>query len=100
MNAAEENRDPNWEPPQWVKDAFDLDVARWGSVPGSDEYNQFKEDGNAWHRNNLPVVTVVENVKYPLIVSVNMANVATEGFAIAQNFAMEQLYYVNPEENE
>ena len=100
MNAAEENRDPNWEPPQWVKDAFDLDVARWGSVPGSNEYNQFKEDGNAWHRNNLPVVTVVENVKYPLIVSVNMANVATEGFAIAQNFAMEQLYYVNPEENE
>ena len=39
-------------------------------------------------------------MKYPLIVSVNMANVATEGFAIAQNFAMEQLYYLNPEENE
>ena len=42
----------------------------------------------------------MENVKYPLIISLNMANVATEGFAIAQNFAMEQLYYVNPEENQ
>ena len=100
MTSAEENRDPTWEPPQWAKDAYALDIARWGSVSGGDEYNEFKEQGNAWHRANLPEITIVENVKYPLIVSLNMANVATEGFAIAQNFAMEQLYYLNPEENE
>lgn len=85
------------EPPDWVLEAFELDKARWGSVSGSEEYNQHKEQGNAWHRANLPEITVVENVKYPLIVSVDMANVATEGFAIAQNFAMEQLFYTNPE---
>ena len=100
MTSAEENRDPTWEPPQWAKDAYALDIARWGSVSGGDEYNAFKEEGNAWHQANLPEITIVENVKYPLIVSVNMANVATGGFAIAQNFAMEQLYYLNPEENQ
>lgn len=87
------------EPPQWVLDSFELDKARWASVSGGDEYNKLKEDGNAWHRENLPEITVVENVKYPLIVSLDMDNVATEGFAIAQNFAMEQLFYTNPEEH-
>ncbi len=94
------DNDMGMEPPQWVVDSFDLDVARWGSVSGGDEYNQYKEDGNAWHRANLPEITVVENVKYPLIVSLGMDNVATGGFAIAQNFAMEQLFYTNPEDHQ
>ncbi len=87
------------EPPQWALDAFELDKNRWGSVSGSAEYNQYKEEGNAWHRDNLPEITIVENVKYPLIVSVDMDNVATDGYAIAQNFAMEQLFYQNPEDH-
>lgn len=94
------DNDMGMEPPQWVVDSFDLDVARWGSVSGGDEYNQYKEDGNAWHRAHLPEITVVENVKYPLIVSLGMDNVATGGFAIAQNFAMEQLFYTNPEDHQ
>ena len=85
------------EPPPWVLESFELDKKRWGSVSGGDEYNQYKEQGNAWHRENLPEITVVEKVKYPLIVSVDLENVATEGYAISQNFAMEQLFYVNPE---
>ena len=87
------------EPPAWVLESFELDKARWGSVSGGDEYNRLRAEGNAWHRAHLPEITIVENVKYPLIVSVDMANVATDGFAIAQNFAMEQLYYTNPDEH-
>ena len=88
------------EPPQWVLDAFELDKQRWGSVSGGDQYNEYKEQGNAWHRDNLPEITVVENVKYPMIVSLGMENVATNGFAIAQNFAMEQLFYTNPADHQ
>ncbi len=58
-------RDPAWQPPQWVRDAYALDVARWGSVSGGDEYIDFKDQGNAWHRENLPEITIVENPVAP-----------------------------------
>jgi peptide/nickel transport system substrate-binding protein len=81
------------ELPEWVQEAFDLDKTRWGVVPGTDEYNQLKEQGYQWHRENLPMITVVEQVKYPLIISARMGNVASAGYAIAQNFAGEQFFY-------
>ncbi|GIV80563.1 MAG: hypothetical protein KatS3mg050_4957 [Litorilinea sp.] len=62
-------------------------------VSGSDEYNQLKEEGYAWHRANLPWITIVENVKYPLIVSSRFGNVPSAGYAIAANFAGEQLFF-------
>ena len=42
---------------------------------------------------NLYIITTVERVKYPLIVNRKMRNVPTAGFAIAANFALEQMYY-------
>ena len=42
------------EPPQWVKDMYALDAARWSSVSGSEEFNKLKEDTFAWSRENLP----------------------------------------------
>ncbi|MCB0050309.1 MAG: hypothetical protein KDE24_12290, partial [Caldilinea sp.] len=81
------------EPPQWVKDMYDLDAARWSSVSGSDEFNKLKEDTFAWARTNLPVITIVEKVKYPMIAAQNLRNVADAGYAIASNFAGEQLWF-------
>ncbi|MFZ1769045.1 MAG: ABC transporter substrate-binding protein [Caldilinea sp.] len=81
------------EPPQWVKDMYALDVARWSSVSGSDEFNQLKEDSFAWVRENLPAITIVEKVKYPMIAAANLRNVAEGGYAIASNFAGEQLWF-------
>lgn len=81
------------EPPQWVKDMYALDAARWSSVSGSDEFNKLKEDTYAWARTNLPVITVVEQVKYPMIAAKNLRNVANAGYAIASNFAGEQLWF-------
>lgn len=81
------------EPPQWVKDAFELDAQRWSSVSGSEEFNQLKEETFAWARANLPVITIVEQVKYPMIASKKLNNVASAGYAIASNFAGEQLWY-------
>ena len=81
------------EPPAWVQEMYELDAARWSSVSGSDEFNQLKEDTFAWSRTNLPVITIVEQVKYPMIVATNLRNVATAGYAIAANFAGEQLWF-------
>ena len=81
------------EPPQWVKDVIELDKERWSSVSGSDEYNQLKEAGYAWSRENLPIIQIVEKVKYPMIANQKLHNVAEAGFAIASNFAGEQLWY-------
>ncbi len=83
------------EPPAWAKRAFELDAQRWSVVSGSDEYNQLKEEGYAWHRENLPIITIVENVKYPLIVSSRFGNVPSAGYAIAANFAGEQLFFTS-----
>jgi peptide/nickel transport system substrate-binding protein len=83
------------EPPAWIKKAYELDKARWSSVSGSDEYNALKEEGYAWERENLPYINFVEQVKYPMIAKKNLGNVATAGFAIASNFAGEQLYWTD-----
>lgn len=83
------------EPPAWIKKAYELDKARWSSVSGSDEYNKLREDGYAWERENLPYINFVEHVKYPMIAKKNLGNVATAGFAIASNFAGEQLYWTD-----
>ncbi|RLT42890.1 MAG: ABC transporter substrate-binding protein [Chloroflexi bacterium] len=81
-------------PPQWVREAFNLDKARWGLVPGTAEYNALLEQGYAWERANLPLITLVEKSKYPLIISARMGNVvANTGYAIALNFSGEQFFY-------
>ncbi len=74
-------------------EAFEIDKERWGVVPGTDEYKELREQGFQWHRENLPMITFVEGVKYPLIISARMGNVASNGYAIAQNFAGEQFFY-------
>ena len=81
------------EPPAWVKKAFELDETRWGTVPGSDEYKTLWEEGNAWQRENLPYINFVEGVKYPMIANKDLRNVAQAGYAIACNFAGEQLWF-------
>jgi peptide/nickel transport system substrate-binding protein len=75
------------EPPDWVKQAYEIDAKRWSSVSGSDEYNQLKEDGYAWSRDNLAQITLVESVKYPMIASQKLGNIPKAGFAIAANFS-------------
>jgi peptide/nickel transport system substrate-binding protein len=81
------------EPPDWVKKFWDLSVARWGSVSGSDEYNTLAQEGWNWAQENLPQITIVESVKYPMIASKKLHNVPQGGYAIACNFAGEQLWY-------
>lgn len=81
------------EPPAWVKEALDRNKARWEAVAGSDEYNALADEGYAWQQANLPQITIVEDVKYPMIVNKTLHNVPAAGYAIACNFAGEQLWY-------
>lgn len=81
------------EPPDWMKQGFELQKAWWSSVPGSDEWKKITEDAAAWQRANLPIIKIVEGVKYPMIASRKLGNVAQGGYAIASNFAGEQLFF-------
>lgn len=81
------------EPPDWVKEALARNTARWESVAGGDEYNQLLEEGHQWQQQYIPQITIVENVKYAMIANAKLRNVATSGYAIASNFAGEQLWY-------
>jgi peptide/nickel transport system substrate-binding protein len=81
------------EPPDWVLEAYDIDARRWQVVSGSDEYMAVVAEGTQWCRDNLPYINYVENVKYPMIVSVRLGNVPRSGFAIAANFSGEQLFF-------
>jgi peptide/nickel transport system substrate-binding protein len=87
------NGDEGEEPPAWALEAFEIDKQRWSAVTGSDEYLQLKEQGYEWARTNLPVLTVVEGVKYPMIASSKLGNIPSGGYAIAANFSGEQLFF-------
>jgi peptide/nickel transport system substrate-binding protein len=79
------------EPPDWIKKAIEIDSRRWQVASGSDEYKKVVAEGTQWTRDNLPYINFVENVKYPMVASAKLGNVGQSGFAIAANFAGEQL---------
>jgi len=81
------------EPPDWIKEAIELESNRWKSVSGSDEYNKLVQDGFEWCRENLPYINFVEHVKYPLIINKDLKNVPSGGYAIAGNFSIVQMYF-------
>jgi len=81
------------EPPAWMQQGFDLKKAWWSAVPGSDEWKKITDDAAAWQRDNLPIIKIVEGVKYPMIASKKLGNVAQGGYAIASNFSGEQLFF-------
>jgi peptide/nickel transport system substrate-binding protein len=76
-----------------MKKGFDIKAQWWTAVPGSAEWQKITESAAAWQRENLPIIKIVEGVKYPMIVSKNLGNVAQSGYAIACNFAGEQLFF-------
>jgi len=79
------------EPPQEVKDFMDL-VNKSIVVDGEAREQAIA----AWKKmmyDNVYVIVTVEHVKYPMIVNKKLRNIPTAGFAIAANFAMEQVYY-------
>ncbi len=83
------------EPPDWIKQAVDLDAAKWAAVAGSEEYNAKVSEGYKWAQDNLPYINFVEFVKYPLIVNKNLKNVPENGYAIGANFSIIQMYFDN-----
>ncbi|MBN1872968.1 MAG: ABC transporter substrate-binding protein [Anaerolineae bacterium] len=81
------------EPPEWIMKAYDIDSRRWQVISGSEEYKKVVAEGTQWCRDNLPYINFVENVKYPMVVSVKLGNMPQSGFAIAANFSGEQLFF-------
>ena len=81
------------EPPAWVKKAYEIDKKRWESVTGLEEYNRLRRDGLAWHRQYIPIITIVEKIKLPMIVSARLGNIPKSGQAIAANFSAEQIFF-------
>ncbi len=81
------------EPLEWAKRGLELNAQRWAAVSGSEEYNKIVEQELAWHRENLPIITMVENVKYAMIASRKLGNIPSSGYAIAANFSGEQFFF-------
>jgi peptide/nickel transport system substrate-binding protein len=81
------------EPPQWIKDIVDIDAKKWAAVAGSADYNKYVEEEYAWCRANLPYVNYVEFVQYPLIINKDLKNVPVDGYAIAANFSVVQMWF-------
>lgn len=81
------------EPPAWAKKAYEIDEKRWQSVTGSEEYIKLWRDGVAWHKQYIPMLTVAERIKQPLIVSARLGNVPKSGYTIAANYSVEQFFF-------
>ncbi|MEM7133899.1 MAG: ABC transporter substrate-binding protein [Chloroflexota bacterium] len=84
------------EPPEWAKEAYTIDAERWSVVSGSEEYKELVEAGQAWQRENLAVISLIQNDTAALVVADNLGNVPEGGTtAIAANFAGEQFYFMS-----
>ena len=84
------------KPPEWATTGAKIQSDWWSAVPGSAEWNKLQDDAFAWERENLPMINIVEGVKYPMIANKKLGNVATGGYAIGMNFAGEQLFFNEP----
>jgi peptide/nickel transport system substrate-binding protein len=79
------------EPPEDVKEFMDH-VNRSIVVAGEEREAEIQ----AWKQmmyDNVYVIVTVERVPYPLVVNRDLRNVPTDGFAIAANFSLEQMWY-------
>ena len=85
------NGEQGEEPPAEVKEFYSLidQAATATPAEGILLIDQLKEDlgENYWY------LIHVENVQQPLIVNAKMGNVSEKGWAIATNFAAEQIFY-------
>jgi peptide/nickel transport system substrate-binding protein len=81
------------EPPAWAKQGYEIKKAWWTAVPGSEAWQKASDEAAKWQRDNLPIIKIVEGVKYPMIASTKLGNVATGGYAIGLNFGGEQLFF-------
>ena len=84
------------KPPEWITKGADISAEWWSAVPGSAEWQKISADAFGWERENLPFINIVEGVKYPMIANKKLGNVAQGGYAIALNFAGEQLFFNEP----
>ena len=85
------NGEEGEEPPEDVK-KFMGHVNRSIVVDGAER----EAEVAAWKQmmyDNVYTIVTVEQVPYPLIVNKDLRNVPTDGFAIAANFSLEQMYY-------
>ncbi|MGC8889532.1 MAG: ABC transporter substrate-binding protein [bacterium] len=81
------------EPPAWVKKGWNLTEEGWQVIPGSDEDKKLWRESLVWHKQYLPVVTITEKIKVPMIVSTRIKNVPRSGFAIGANYSVVQFFY-------
>lgn len=82
------------EPPDWVKRAWEIREANNATFPGSPENLAVGDELTQWVKDYLPFIIVVEEMRHPLITSVNLRNVAQTGFSIPAYMPMEQMFFV------
>ncbi len=81
------------QPPEEVTKFWDL--IQQAMYKGGEDRRMATEAFQKILYDNIWIMTTAEKVAYPLIVNSKLGNVPTAGFAIAANFAGEQLYYMS-----
>lgn len=83
------------EPPQWVKDLYDIHEEIIRTVPHFPEGIAAIDALFDWYYENVPYVLIVEDATDLLITPRNLRNVAHDGIALAAVFAAEQYYFAD-----
>ncbi len=81
------------EPPEWMKEVFDIHRAVTRYIPDSDEGQETVERLRDWYYENIPIFIMAEEVTYPMIFSERLGNVPHSGQAIAANYSGEQFFF-------
>jgi peptide/nickel transport system substrate-binding protein len=80
------------EPPDWIKELYDIHAEIMEVVPGTPEDAAAMDRLYAWFNENIPYFTIVEGPVYPIMVNNRIGNVMTGGFGHAFSRTWKLLY--------
>jgi peptide/nickel transport system substrate-binding protein len=81
------------EPPENVKELFDMYVALQKTVPHSEEFSRIMGDILDWGYENVYDVIIADNIGKPVLTDVQLKNVPDSGMALMASFNMEQFFF-------
>lgn len=81
------------EPPEYVKEVYDIHERIVRALPGSEEQERAHNDLQDWYNNYIPRHIIVENAGAPIIVSNDLRNVPHSGYEGAVNLSLEQFFF-------
>ena len=80
------------EPPDWIRQGFEIHSRFMNAVYGSPEYFAIKAEAAQFYYENIPAIPLIEGSMLPIPISNRIANVPTGGFQICVLMATEVMF--------